>query len=108
MIETSESFQVERIELNPKLNTGDFDIPLRPGMVITTADVKAGLERDWGTHDYRVAQDGKSLEELDAVGGQRWRLGLFALGSVVIAVALLYWLLRRKSIGFSGRPRAGG
>lgn len=106
-MQRSEKLQVDRFEINPEVNTEDFDIPLNPGMVVTTFDVKAGLANDYAKQNYRVASDGKTLEDLDTSSGRRWHLGMYALAIGFSALILGGWVLSRKLPRLFGGRTAG-
>lgn len=92
--------RADEIVINPSVEESDFDVPLKPGMVVTyPATGLSGV----------VAQDGQTLLPLSHLGNNQrpsmWRrVALVTL--VVLAIAGgAFWLVRRRSRG--GWSQAG-
>jgi hypothetical protein len=95
----SECFEVDRVEINPALEQADFDIALRPGMIVRMADVNAGVSASSTVRDYRVASDGTTLVPLDDAAQGGWRLGpltaVLVIGITGFAIGAR-WLRRNR------------
>jgi hypothetical protein len=106
-ISFSEWFRVDRVERNPELDPADFDVSLRPGMVVRTADVNGDVSSNHTARDYRVASDGKTLVALDDDAPRGWPwvtvIAVLVIGIAGFAV-VARWLRRKRQ----GRIRGQG
>ncbi|MCI0739716.1 MAG: hypothetical protein L0Y72_11785 [Gemmataceae bacterium] len=104
----TESLSVIEFVRNPKVSSEDFDIELKPGMVIRQGDAQA-KRTGFSLKNYRLAPDGQTLIEIgDEVGdsGHWWTIigvllltslvTLFVLGRKGLLPSINWWRPRRK------------
>jgi hypothetical protein len=94
----SSTLLVKELSVNPDLTAEDFDIELRPGMVVRKADAKADKRKNYNTKDYVLAADGRTFVEL-APGsrGSRWLVVAGFLGVALVLVLGVYLWRKRQA-----------
>jgi hypothetical protein len=97
-IDVSGSLRVAELSINQSFDPVEFDIPLRPGMIVE----KSESDRVGKTRKYRVASDGHTLMEITGQKAEEssWRriwIWLF-IGSILLAGATcLVAILKKRS-----------
>ena len=92
-------FTVQEFEVNPVLEAKNFDVTMKPGMNVRMVDAKAKLETEFDRKEYRVASDGKTLQDLvDGKVVRRWPLLLIVSAGLVLggAAYLVFWIRKRR------------
>lgn len=107
-VETTDNLRVVELAVNPAIDPSEFEIPLRPGMIVRRADAKGSLEDNYNMVDYRVDSDGKTLVPLgDGQGRNPWWPRRVLLWGIPILVALvaIAWYLKIRCLPRFGRER---